>query len=154
MYEPPSSGATLRVVTDSPEWQDLQRELEALARDAKCFNAYVFDAWENPWCAAHSFTEVAREDLLDLVRAGTARARAPLHRGGVLDSCLSGRMGHAYLKTYASCYVLVLRFSGPFDEQKTRAAVSLALPRLEALTVRLPPSGGPGSRGQEAAKRG
>jgi hypothetical protein len=137
---------------DSPEWQALQRELEAVAREAKAFNAYVFDAWDKLLCSAHGFSEMPRQDLLDLIRAGIGRAGKPLQRGGTLDTCVT-RPGHAYLKTYGSCYVVLVRYPGPFNEKLTRSSVADALPRIEALTLRLPPSGGPGSHPGEASKR-
>lgn len=139
-------------VDDSAEWQDLQRELETVAREAKAFNAYVFDAWDKMWCAVRGFNEMPREDLVDLIRAGIGRSGTPLQRGGTLDTCVR-RPAYAYLKTYGSCYVLLLRYGGPFDMKTTRAAVSGALSKIEALTLRLPPSGGPGSHAGEASKR-
>jgi hypothetical protein len=135
----------------SPEWEELRLELEAVAAASSCFNAYVLDAWDNFWCAARGFTEAPREDLADLVHAAATRKGVTLTRGGKLDTSLSGRTGHAYLRSYGSCYVLLLRFSGPFDVNKTREAVLDALPRLEALTIRLPPPDGPGADGSEAA---
>jgi hypothetical protein len=138
---------------ESQEWQDLQHELETIARTAEAFNAYVLDAWDNLWCAAHDFAMLPREDLVDLIRVGLG-GKAPLYRGGTLDTFLSGQMGQAYMKTYASCYVLLLRFLGPFDHKAARTVVYDALPRLEALTLRLPPLGGPGSSAGEAAKHG
>jgi hypothetical protein len=135
----------------SSEWEELRAELEAITGASSCFNAYVFDVWDNFWCAARGFTDTPRDDLADFQHAAATRAGVTLNRGGKLDTSLSGRMGHAYLLTYGSCYVLLLRFSGPFDVAKTREAVREALPRLEALTLRLPPPDGPGADGSEAA---
>jgi hypothetical protein len=138
---------------DSPEWQDLRAALESVSSEARAFNAYVFDAWGTLWCAALGFSEMPRDDLFDLVRAGVGRSGTSLARGGTLDTCLSGRTGHAYLRTFGSCYVLLVRYAGPFDQKSARAAVVEALPVIEALTLRLPPSGGPGGHGSEASKR-
>jgi len=138
---------------DTPEWQALQRELVGVSRAAHAFNAYVVDAWDNLRCAAHDFSEKPRDDLVDLILEALGKDGTPLTRGGKLDACLDGRAGHAYLKTFGSCYVLLLRYPGPFDQKVARAAVSAALPAIEALTLRLPPSGGPDSHGTEAAKR-
>jgi hypothetical protein len=141
-------------IADSPEWQALERELGEVTKSAKAFNAYVLDAWDNLWCSARGGWQTRRDDLADLVHAAVARVRtSPLSRGGVLDGSLSGRMGHAYLKTFGSCYVLLLRFSGAFDVSAARSAVTTALPQIELLTLRLPPSGGPGSGGAEATGR-
>lgn len=135
----------------SPEWEELRAELETVVGASSCFNAYVFDAWDNFWCAAHSFMEARGEDLVHLIHAAAARERVTLTRGGKLDTAISGRLGHAYLRTYGSCYIVFLRFSGPFDVNETRTVVRAALPRLEALTMRLPPPDGPGADGGEAA---
>ncbi len=122
-----------------------------MAGTAKAFNAYVLDAWDNVWCAARGFNNLPRDELVDFVHHAAQRAGISLARGGHLDTSLSDRMGHAYLCSYASCYVLLLRFSGSFDVANVRNAVRAALPRLEALTLRLPPDGGPGSSDGEAA---
>ena len=138
-------------MAQSAEWDELQRELEAVAVAAHAFNAYVFDVWDNLWCAAHGFSDVPREDVAKLIHAAAARRGVSLVRGGKLDTCISEFVGYVYLRTYGSCYVLLLRFPGPFDQDKARGAVTEALQRLEALTLRLPPPDGPGSDGNEAA---
>jgi len=137
-------------VVASREWEELRKELEVLAAVTHAFNAYVLDAWDNVWCAARWFTSIYPEDLIALLHTSIARKGIPLQRGGKLDVSLSSPKGHAYLRTYGSCYVLLLRFGGPFDEIGARAAVDAALARLELLTVNLPPPGGPGSSGNEA----
>jgi hypothetical protein len=135
----------------SPEWEELRAELEAIAAACSSFNAYILDVWDNSWCAARGFNDMPRADLADFIHAAASRKAVTLTRGGKLDTSLSGPMGHAFLRTYGSCYVLLLRFSRPFDVEKTRDTVRAALPRLEALTMRLPPPDGPGSDGNEAA---
>jgi hypothetical protein len=141
-------------IADSTEWQELERELADVTKSARAFNTHVFDAWDNLWCSARGGWQMRRDDLADFVHVAVARARtSPLARGGVLDTTLTGRMGHAYLRTFGSCYVLLLRFSGPFHAAVARSVVALALPRVELLTLRLPPSGGPGNSGAEASNR-
>lgn len=143
----------MSALTESVEWQELQRELELVAKALRAFNVYVLDAWDKMWCAAHGFSESPRDDLVRLVEAGVARRGTPLARGGQLDIAMSDRLGHRYLRTYGSCYVLVVRFGGAFDVAAVRSSVAATLPRLEALTLRLPISGGPGGSGNEAANR-
>jgi hypothetical protein len=121
-------------LSESVEWQELQRELELVAKALRAFNVYVLDAWGNAWCAAHGFSEMPRDDLVRLVDAGVARGRTPLARGGQLDIATSDKMGHRYLRTYGSCYVLLVRFSAPCDVTAVRASIEPALLRLEALT--------------------
>jgi hypothetical protein len=69
----------------SPEWEDLRAELEAMVGAASCFNAYVFDVWDNFWCAARGFSgpfdlEKTREvvrDRLPGLEALTLRVPPP-----------------------------------------------------------------------------
>jgi hypothetical protein len=138
-------------VSTSSEWQALRRELQILANTTSAFNAYVVDAWGVAWCAARYFESIYPEDLATLVHLAEERRRVRVTYGGKLDTALSGPRGHAYVRTYASCYVVLLRYAGPFDETKAREATTAALPRLEALTLRLPPPDGPGSSGNQAA---
>ncbi len=138
-------------MAQSAEWQELQRELEAIAGAAHAFNAYVFDVWDNLWCTAHGYDEAPREELALLIHAAATRKGVSLVRGGKLDTAFSQFSGFIYLRTYGSCYVLLLRFPGPFDHDRAQQAVTEALQRLEALTLRLPPPDGPGSDGTEAA---
>jgi hypothetical protein len=142
----------MSALTDSEQWKALRRELESVAQRAKAFNAYVLDAWDNQWCAAHGFSAMPRDDLMDLIRAGVGR-RTPLRRGGALDAVVSSRIGHAFLKSFASCYVLLLRYAGRFDDDLTRTVVMEALARIEALTIALPSPDGPGFDAADAAKR-
>jgi hypothetical protein len=72
-------------VSESREWEELRKELEALADVAHAFNAYVLDAWDNVWCAARWFTSIYPEDLIAFVHAAIARKGIPLQRGGKLD---------------------------------------------------------------------
>lgn len=134
----------------SREWEALQRELDQVANAVDAYNAYVLDAWDNLWCSARHFDLVYNEDLVAIVRAATAPKGVPLTHGAKLDTCLPAPKGHSYLRTYGSCYVVVLRFGGTFDETKTREVVTAALPRIEALTLRLPPPNGPGTGSNEA----
>jgi hypothetical protein len=109
----------------------------------------VLDAWDTVWCSARGSTG-KRGDLGDFVRLAAARKGVPLIRGGKFDTSLSGRMGDAYLKSFGSCYAVLLRFSGPFDNVKVRAIVASAINQIETLTLKLPPPDGPGSGGNEA----
>jgi hypothetical protein len=138
-------------VQASPEWEKLRSELERLMHASRAFNAYVLDAWDNVWCSAHGYADTVHEDLTELVHDAARHRGISLTRGGKLDTYFSGRAGHAYLRTYGSCYVLLLRFSGPFDHANAREITTEHLPRLEALTLALPPPDGPGSDGSEAA---
>ena len=137
-------------VPTSPEWEELRKALEALADATGAFNAYVLDAWDYLFCAARWFEHVYADDLAAVVRAAVARNGIPLQRGGKLDLTILHQNCPTYLRTYGSCYVLVLRFAAPFEEGEVRQRVAAVLPRLELLTISLPPPDGPGSAGNEA----
>lgn len=44
-----------------------------------------------------------------------------------------------FARSFANIYVLVVWISGPYDETTTRTEMQRSLPRVEALTVSLPP---------------
>lgn len=54
-------------------------------------------------------------------------------------------------ESFAGIYVLVVGFDGTFDPFRARARVREALPRIEALTLALPPPDGPAA-GEGASK--
>ncbi len=134
-------------MSQPPEWENLRVELAALVQGAEAFNAYVFDVWNNFWCAAHSYAYAPDEELAHLIQLVAKERHVALTHGGHLDTALSSSSAHAYVKTYGSCYVLLLRFAGDFDEDRVRARVHAELTRLEALTLLLPPPEGPDSDG-------
>ncbi len=135
-------------------WIMLAVELTSLCETTGAHNAYVMDAWSNCWCAAHSYEDCPSESLLELCAEALGRLPKPLQRGGKLDAVIDWASGHAYFRSYAGVYILALRFSGPFDHGEVHAAVSLALPRIEELTLALPPPGGPGTDSDASALRG
>jgi hypothetical protein len=131
----------------TPEWLALSAELVALSRAAHAHNAYVADATGMSWCAAHDFSEQLPQAVSDLLTWKLEQIPKSLPKGGVLDAVVSHATGtptgHAYFASFAGVYILVLRFAGPFDVENVRARVRAALPRLEALTLALPPPDGP-----------
>lgn len=50
-----------------------------------------------------------------------------------------------FAASFAGIYAVAVWFDATFDSALVRAKVRRALPEIEALTVSLPPSGGPGS---------
>src|SRR5262249_37551162 len=51
-------GGEMMSESHTAEWYELQKRLAALAEAAHAHNAYVLDAWENLWCAAHSIPDL------------------------------------------------------------------------------------------------
>ncbi|UQA56784.1 hypothetical protein [Polyangium aurulentum] len=79
-----------------------------------------------------------------LARAAIARVRrhptlAELHHGKHLHEAVR-EDGFGYLaRSFATIYVLLLVYGGPFDELRAERAVLRALPSIERLVVSLPP---------------
>jgi hypothetical protein len=141
----------------SPEWLALSAELVALSGATHAHNAYVADATGMSWCAAHDFSEQLPQSVADLLAWRLDQLPKPLPKGGVLDAAVSRVTGtpggHAYFASFAGVYVLVLRFAGPFDVDNVRTLVGTALPRLEALTLALPPPEGPDHDAHQAFRK-
>lgn len=129
---------------DFPEWQRLADALGELSRECEASNGYVLDSQANLWCAGNDLYYHGESDLvMDLTQRQLAALPKPLNRGGHIDRAY----GSWYLRSFAGVYVLVLSFSGLFDVPRARAAIGTALPRIEALTLLLPPPDGPTSSG-------
>lgn len=90
-------------------------------------------------------------DRLTLGRKTISRLRAnpmlpQLHRGEHLhEAILEDSCGHI-ARSFATIYLLVLVFSGHFDELGAERAITRALPTIERLVVSLPPDNTPDTR--------
>jgi hypothetical protein len=130
----------------SPEWQRLADALGDLSRESGATNGYVLDAWANLWCAGNDlYLGGESGPIMELTQAQLLSLPRPLNRGGRIDRA----QGLTYFRSFAGIYVVVLRFQAPFDLAALRPVVTKALPRIEALTLALPPPEGPGSGGAE-----
>ncbi|MDI1483328.1 hypothetical protein [Polyangium sp. y55x31] len=97
---------------------------------------------------------------VQLARAAITRVRknptmAELHRGEHLHEAVLEE-GLGYLaRSFATIYVLLLVYPGPFDELGAERAVTRALPAIERLVVALPPDDAPthGGKGAVVALR-
>lgn len=63
----------------------------------------------------------------------------PLSRGGKISGAMPTLAGHSFFRSFAGIYLLGAWFAQPFAEASIRALVKRALPRIEALTLALPP---------------
>jgi hypothetical protein len=149
-----------------PVATSLHDELSALCARAAAVNVVVIDA-NSPvvWGAAHAEGVVAQPPLASSPRL----AEAPANDEGVADDSVpvlsrravqaaralpeiaalrKGRhMRHVerdgdapfVAHSFAGIYLLVLAFSGPFDELRAERAIAEALPRVERLVLALPP---------------
>ncbi|MDI1484462.1 hypothetical protein [Polyangium sp. y55x31] len=129
----------------NPEWRELSDELAKLARAANGANAIVFDAWGHLWCRAFYLGELGQPAVLKDARAVLDELPVPLTKGGKLDRVRESDDCPSYWRSYAGIYVLALYFNRPISVPLVARLVTKALTRIEALTVRLPPPGGPES---------
>ncbi len=128
-----------------PEWQRLADALGALAREVGASNGFVLDSVANLWCSAKLYEGPDGDEVMDVAYDALTAMPIPLKRGGRIDRVA----GQTYLRSFAGIYVLALRFTAAFDLARVRASAEQALPRIEALTLQLPPPDGPGSGGSE-----
>ncbi|NUP08059.1 MAG: hypothetical protein HOW73_18590 [Polyangiaceae bacterium] len=119
-----------------PAWQRLAIELGELSRVTGAKNGYVLDAWANLWCAGNDlYFGGESAAVMELTEAQLATLPRPLNRGGRIDEARD----HTYFRSFAGVYVLVLRFQQDFHVETVRSLVAKALPKVEALTLLLPP---------------
>jgi hypothetical protein len=142
----------------------LHDELTAVSMRSGAVNAIVIDA-HSPvvWGAAHPQGVVAQPPLASSPRMAEApanddgeHAMAAISRRAVreakalpeLDALRKGKhIRHVERETqtpfvahsFASIYLLVLAFDGPFDEVRAERALLESLPRIERLVLALPP---------------
>ena len=134
---------------NNPEWVALGRALRALMLPSHARNVYVLDVWGSVWCAARADEDSIEDGLIEAALAQVAKVRPPLPRGGSIDGPLRLASESVYVRSFAAIYVLLLTFRRAMNLAEVRLAVGSALPKIEALTVALPPSDGPGAGGAQ-----
>lgn len=87
----------------------------------------------------------------DLARSAIASVRAHptlalLHRGEHLHETVRNESFGYVARSFATIYVLILVFPGPFDELGAERAATRALPIIERLVIALPPDDSPGTQ--------
>ena len=132
---------------DNPEWRALYEALADLCDETGATHGAVFDEAPIMWCA-YNTDEVTPHDVeisaTDVFTREVAPIKASVRRGARLSVCRSGRDDALYIaESFAGIYVLALWFRARFLEELVRARVRIALPKIEALTLALPPPDGP-----------
>lgn len=150
--------------------RSLFEELTALSIRAGAIDALVIDA-QSPaiWGAAGGLDEMPANEtepgeeatvrprlpisarVLDVVRASPEMHT--LHKGGHLHRLVNDEDSAFVARSFAAIYVLVLVYTGPFDELRAHRAVTLALPHIEGLVLALPPLDPAPQRGAVVAMR-
>jgi hypothetical protein len=120
------------------EWAALKRELDQLAMSCRAHFVGVISTGNVLWCANWSDEELADA----FYHAEIAPRRAQLRRGMPLDIAVRFGPSFCVARSFASIYVLLVcmnRHDRRTDIVHAREEIRGALPRIEALTVSLPP---------------
>jgi hypothetical protein len=150
----PRSWKTLFVpiASNDPALNALHRALCELVTDCTAKGAAVIDDGNGLWCVSEApFAKAAdrfyREEI-------AMRPDVQLKRGGGLHLVRHDAPEHAYVaESFASIYVVIVFFDAAFDPFTARTNVRKALPKIEALTLALPPPFGPDAGGSSGKAR-
>lgn len=132
--------------TPSPELEALTLALAELVRDCGATLGAIVDESSVIWCTAPAPDDAKdivdrffREEIAPNIKALLHGHRLSIHRA-------SGP--HRYVaESFASLYVIALWLEAEFDTDFVRARIRLALPKIEALTLAVPPFDGPDGSG-------
>lgn len=84
-----------------------------------------------------------RRAVFNLIDAALEAVEPPLTRGGHLDRIFRSATHSLYCKSFAATYIVGVLFKGSPSDLLVRRVVKAALPRIETLTLSLPPPDGP-----------
>jgi hypothetical protein len=134
-----------------PVWSKLYVALAKLAAACGAPFAFVLDEGNGLWCVGLTGSEpttatTEQDRAADrFYRKEVVPREALLRRGNrVQVVCAEGQDRYVAL-SFAGIYVVVVWFDAPFEPFLVLARIRRALPEIEALTLALPPSGGPGT---------
>jgi hypothetical protein len=127
---------------NNPEWVALCGALADLTKRTGAANAVVMDGFNDLWARAHVLSEPEQHQAFVLLEQVLASAQPRLERGGSVDVLNDGDGPLFIAQSFAAVYVLIVWFHQPFSGSWVRAIVRKALPRIESLTIRLPPPDG------------
>ena len=139
-----------------PTWTALYDALAELALACGGSFAFVLDEGNGLWCVgiadeAPTTNTLHANRFADRFYGAEVVPRLDSIRRGVSWEAIRTEPKDRYVAlSFAGIYVLVVAFDTEVQPQMVRARMRRALPAIEALTLALPPSGGPGS---EAAAR-
>jgi hypothetical protein len=134
-----------------PIWRKLYEALAELATACGGSFAFVIDEGNGLWCVGlpgtPATTSTGHEDRAAdrFYRAEMVPRIAAMRRGTRVEVAQADGPDRYVASSFAGIYAVVVWFDQPFDSALARARIRRALPEIEALTLALPPSGGPGS---------
>jgi hypothetical protein len=132
-------------------WTKLYAALAMLAAGCGGPFAFVIDQGNGLWCVGirgtPPTTATEHEDRAAdrFYQAEMVPRMAAMRRGARLDVAKVDGDDRYVAVSFTGIYAVVVWFDGSFDPATVRVKVRRALPEIEALTLALPPSGGPGS---------
>ena len=132
--------------TPLPELEALTLALAELVRDCDATLGAIVDESSVVWCtvpagenAAATVDHFFHTEIEPNIKALLHGQRLSIHQA-------SGP--HRYVaESFAALYVIALWLEAEFDTELVRARIRLALPRIEALTLAVPPFDGPEGSG-------
>jgi len=132
----------------SPELEALTRALAELVRDCGATLGAIVDESSVVWCIAPETASAQAKETVDgFFRTEVAPHIKELLHGHRLS--IHRAFGpHRYVaESFAALYVIALWLEEEFDTDFVRARIRLALPKIEALTLAVPPFDGPDGSG-------
>lgn len=119
-------------------WRMLNAALGDLVIETGAAGAAVLDDGNGLWCTSHPGLD-ARADRFYREEIAT-HPEVKLRRGVGFHLVRTTPPDHAYIaESFSSIYVLVLFFDADFDPFTNRTLLKSALPRVERLTLAIPP---------------
>lgn len=137
----------------SPEYVALARELDKLSDSVEALNSLVFDQAGLIWCTGVAIYSDERPIMYGQIAEVLEKQNPPLIEGGRIDRAVRGASHSLYCRSFAQTYVVGVWFDVPPPDLLVRRSVKNALPRIEALTMLLPPPEGPDTNAGVEAKR-
>lgn len=137
----------------SPEYVALAGELDKLSDSVEALNSLVFDQAGLIWCTGVAIYSNERPILYGQIAQVLEKQDPPLTKGGRIDRLVQSESHSLYCRSFAQTYVVGVWFDTPAPDLLVRRSVGNALPRIEQLTMLLPPPEGPDTNAHVEAKR-
>ena len=143
-----ASGRLPNMATPSPELEALTLALMELVRDSGATLGAIVDESSVVWCVVPACAEA--EAIVDqFFRTEIAPNTKALLQGHRLSVHQATGPRRYVAESFAALYVIALWLEAEVDTELVRARIRLALPKIEALTLAVPPFDGPGSGGAQ-----